>query len=83
MQLLNYYKLLMKVSYSILLKFVKFLGDYLKYQDLNAELLRSDLEVIYETEVTIVRNKHVTKALNSQVTSVDMTLGFFLVYFLW
>lgn len=43
------------------------LGDYLKSNDMNTELLRADLERIYESELAVVKNTHVSKALNTPV----------------
>lgn len=47
----------------------------MKCKDLNAELLRADLERIYEAAASVYKNKHVTKALNTKITDLNMTFG--------
>lgn len=49
-------------------------GDYLKTNDLNSELLRADLERIYESELAVAKNVHTKKAALAPFTGVNMTL---------
>lgn len=42
--------------------------------DLNSELLRADLERIYESELAVVKNVHTKKAFAAPFRGVDMTL---------